>query len=238
MLFVAMAASSAAMLLMSVFIRDQSTPQPVDQAGMPDVVPAGERANLGRPLKWLLGANLSTRFAILAGGLCIPLVMTQQGFDATAVASATAISGAIALPLPLILGWLSDKAGRKRYLVICYGICVCGLLLLIPAFRLWQFWLAASLLAMTEAAGGVAQAYAADLTPAQAMGRGMSLYNTTNLFAGIVGVGAAGYIIQAIGINPMLLLTAALPLAAIALLLRVRKPAPTPELLTMLPMET
>jgi MFS family permease len=233
-----MAATSAAMLVMSVFVQDTRTPRTEAQPEARDSAPASERVRIGRPLKWLLGANLLVRLATLVGGLASPLVMTQLGFDAAQVSTAIAVSAAITLPLPLILGWLSDSAGRRVYLIVCYAIGTVGLLLLIPALWLWQFWLSATLLAITTAANGVAQAFAADLTPTQAMGRGMSLFNTTSLFAGILGLSAAGYVMQAIGISPTLLLSACLPLVAMALLLRVRRPAPAPELLGMAQAET
>lgn len=50
--------------------------------------------------------------------------------------------------------------------------------------------------AIAEKSNGVTQAFAADLTPTQAIGRGMSLLNSTTLFAGIVGLGGAGYLIN------------------------------------------
>ena len=61
------------------------------------------------------------------------------------------------------------------------------------------------------------------------MGRSISLFNTISMFAGILGLGGAGYLIQTIGINPTLLLGTCLPLVAIGLLLRLRKPALVPN---------
>lgn len=46
-------------------------------------------------------------------------------------------------------------------------------------------------------------------------------------------MGGAGYVMQTIGIAPTLLLGASLPLVAIGLLLRLRKPAPDPKSLSM-----
>jgi MFS family permease len=151
--------------------------------------------------------------------------MAQLGFSAADVSSSIAVSAATTLPLPLFLGWLSDRVGRKRCLIVCNGLGVLGLLLLIPALWLWQFWLAASLLGIAEKSNSVAQAYAADLTPAHAMGRGMSLFHSTSLFAGIFGMGGAGYMMQTIGLNPTFLFGACLSLFAIGILLFLRRPA-------------
>jgi MFS family permease len=81
------------------------------------------------------------------------------------------------------------------------------------------------LLAIAEKSNSVAQAYAADLTPAHAMGRGMSLFHSSSLFAGVVGMGGAGYMMQTIGLNPTFLFGACLSLIAIGILLFLRRPA-------------
>jgi MFS transporter, DHA1 family, multidrug resistance protein len=230
-LFVVMAAATTVLLVIALFIQDHRTQPKVAQPHTQDGAPAGEQLGIGRLLKLLLVAHLLVRLGQFIGGLGSPLAMTRLGFDATAVSSTIAVSAAITLPLPLLLGWLSDKAGRKGFLVVTYGLCALGVLLLIPALWLWQFWLSASLLAIVQSANGVAQAFVADLAPPQAMGRGIALFNTTSMFAGILGLSGAGYMIQTIGLSPTLLLGACLPLVAIALLLHLRQPAPVPNLL-------
>lgn len=57
----------------------------------------------------------------------------------------------------------------------------------------------------------------------------MSLFNSTNLIAGIIGVGGAGYLLQTAGTNATLLLAACLPLVGIALLLYLRKALPAAD---------
>jgi MFS family permease len=229
-LFVVMAATSAAMFVAAIFVEDEHRQRAVGETRLRDNRPADERVSIGLPLKWLLGANFLARLANQVGSLARPLLMIQVGFDAAEVSTAIAVSAAVTLPLPLALGWLSDRAGRTVLLVVCNAISVVSLVLLIPAVVLWQFWLSATLLAIPQAANGVAQAYAADLTPKMVIGRGMSLFNTTGLAAGILGLSAAGYVMETIGFSSTLLLTACLPLVAIALLLRVRTRAPAPEL--------
>lgn len=224
-LFVVMAAVAAFMLVIAIFIQDKSAPGKEAQMSTQNDAPADKPATISGLLKLLLCAHLLVRLGQFIGGLGSPLVMTKLGFDATAVSSTIAVSAAITLPLPLLLGWLSDRAGRKRFLIVGYGLCALGVLLLVPAGWLWQFWLSASLIAITEATNGVAQAFVADLAPPQAIGRGIALFNTTSLFSGILGLSGAGYLIQTIGINPTLLLGTCLPLVAIGLLLGLRKPA-------------
>lgn len=230
-LFVIMAVSIALMLTIATLIRDQPTPREATQTQVGNSVPSKGLQSVGLLIMLLLVSHLLVRLSQLTGGLAVPLTMTSLGFNAVDVSSAIAFSAAITLPLPLLLGWLSDKAGRKRFLIFCYAIGAIGLLVMIPAAWLWHFWLSASLVAISSSASGVVQAYVADLVPPHAMGRGMSLFNTTSLFAGIVGLSGAGYVIQNLGTRPALLVAASLSVVAILLLLRLRKPAPDPNLL-------
>lgn len=228
-LFVVMAAASMVILIIATFIQDKYTPRQTAKPQIQDGAPAGAQLGIGHLVVLLLVSRLLVRLGQFVGSLALPLTMTKLGFDATAVSSTIAVSAAVTLPLPLLLGWLSDKAGRKRFLLVGYGLCALGVLQLIPARVLWQFWLSASLLALVEATNGVAQAFVVDLAPPQAIGRSISLFNTTSMFAGIVGLSGAGYLIQTIGISPTLLLGTCLPLIAIGLLLRLRKPALVPK---------
>jgi hypothetical protein len=61
------------------------------------------------------------------------------------------------------------------------------------------------------------------------LGGAISLYNTTSMGAGILGLSSAGYLMQTLGLSATLLLGACLPLFAIVLLLYLRKPAAVPE---------
>jgi MFS transporter, YNFM family, putative membrane transport protein len=219
-LFLVMAAVAGLMFVIAIFVQDKVAKRDPTQSG---VRPAAQPA-IGRLFYLVLLANLFARLGVFTSDLSRPLAMTGLGFDAASVSGAIAFSSAITLPLPLILGRLSDRFGRKRLLALCYGIGTIGILLLIPATAPWQFWLSASLAATINGTIGLAQAFVVDLVPPQAMGRGMGLYNTTTFLAGIVGLSGAGYVIQAFGISTTLLLGACLPLLAIGLVLR--QPAP------------
>lgn len=229
LLFAVMAALNALMLLISLFIQDSPLPGADSQPKTDDGRPVGAKVSLGQMIPLLLAAHLLVRLSLLAGDLGVPLAMTHLGFTAAAVSSAVAVSAAVTLPLPLLLGWLSDKAGRKRLLFLCYGIGALGLLLLASSTWIWHFWLATSLMAMGGAGNGVAQAFVADLAPPQAIGRNMSLFQSTSLFAGIIGLSGGGYLMQSLGISSALLLSVCLPVMAIALLLRIRAPGPVPS---------
>jgi MFS family permease len=229
MLFVVMAATSMLILLIALFIEDNPLPGEGPQPKTDDGRPVGAKVSLGQIIPLLLAAHLLVRLSLLAGELGAPLAMTQLGFTAAAVSSAVAVSAAVTLPLPLILGWLSDKAGRKRLLLLCYGIGALALLVLASSTWIWHFWLAASLMAISGAGNGVAKAFVADLAPPQAIGRSMSLFDSISLFAGIIGLSGGGYLMQSLGISSALLLSVCLPVMGMILLLRLRAPGPVPS---------
>jgi MFS family permease len=232
-LFVVMAATSMLMLLIAIFIQDGPLSYEGAQPQTGDGKPVGEKVSLGQLVPLLLAAHLLIRLGLLVGDLGAPLAMTQLGFTAAAVSSAVAVSAAVTLPLPLILGWLSDKAGRKRLLLLCYGIGALALLVLASSTWIWHFWLSASLMAISNAGNGVTQAFVADLAPPQAIGRSMSLFHSTSLFAGIIGLSGGGYMMQSLGISSALLLSVCLPVMAMTLLLRIRAPGPVPSPVTV-----
>jgi MFS family permease len=230
-LFGVMAALTVVVVGVALFIHDTpnpraTAPSTTQPRTAPLTAPGKAQFGLGMMLLLLLAAHLMIRLGELVGGLASPLLMVGLGFDAAAVSSAISISAAAVLPLPLLVGWLSDRFGRKQILFVLYGMVTCSLLLLTVSQLLWQFWLAAILLQVAEKSHPVAQAYVADLAPPEAIGRSMSFFQTISLFAGIVGLSGAGYLMQGIGIQVTLLLTACLPLLSLALLTRVRKPAP------------
>jgi MFS family permease len=223
-LFVVMAATVGVMLAIALTIEDKRTGQSESHRPTERSAPPAAQS-VSFVLILFLIAHLLWRLSQSIGGLGTPLAMTNLGFDATAVSNTFAISAAITLPLPLVMGWMSDKAGRKRFLIGCYAISSLGLFLLAPAEVLWQFWLANCLMAIAASANGVGQAYVADLTPPEAMGRSMSLFSTAGLAAGILGSGGAGYLMQSFGLTATLLFGACLPLLSIGIVLLIRKPA-------------
>jgi hypothetical protein len=99
---------------------------------------------------------------------------------------------------------------------------------MLSAAALWQFWLAVSLIAITEAVNGVARAYVADLVLPGAIGRSMALFSTISLFAGIVGLSGGRYVMQHVGIGAALILAVWLLLLALAIVLFLRRPPGIP----------
>ena len=182
-----------------------------------------ERAPLGRSFHLLFSASLissSAGFFILLGR---SLMMSDLGFSATAISITGAVSGLIAMPLPLLMGWLSDRTGRKPYLYLAYLAGMIGLILLPFSTSLAAFVVVAILQAVfTWINGSVGNALVTDILPPQAIGRGLASFGATAWIGGILGFAVAGYLLQHLGVLPTFVIGAFLPLIAIFLLIPVR----------------
>ncbi|HVU12745.1 MAG TPA: MFS transporter [Phototrophicaceae bacterium] len=178
---------------------------------------------LGKAIWLLLLANTLMWITSFGSGLVRPLMMNGLGFDASAISSVTTVSGLVSLPLPFVVGWLSDRIGRRLLLIVSYGLASLGMLLLIAALGLWQFWLSASMFTLAGGMAGVANAFVTDLAAPQALSRALASFAATPWIAGIIGYAVTGLIIQSLGLPETLLISAALPVFSIPAILRIRR---------------
>jgi MFS family permease len=186
-----------------------------------------ERPGLGGGFVLLLLTSLVATVANFVSVLGRSLAMNDLGFVAAAISGTAAVSGAVALPLPPLMGWLSDRVGRKRFLALCYLAGAVGLLVLAASVSLWHFWVAASLLrVLVSVNNAVGSPLVTDWVPQASLGRGMSLLSATSWVAGIIGYAGAGHAIQNLGVISTLIVGAFLPLIAIALLIPIRRAEP------------
>jgi hypothetical protein len=101
------------------------------------------------------------------------LAMSELGFEAAAISSTVAVTGAVVLPLPPLLGWLSDRLGRKRFLALGYLMGTASLLASAASISLWHFWISACLgSVMSNVNNSVGSALVTDLVPRASLGRG------------------------------------------------------------------
>src|SRR5207249_6298201 len=141
-------------------------------------------APLGRAFYWLLIANTVAWLSVFISDLGRPLQMDKLGFDAAAISGAVAIGGAVSLPLPFLLGWLSDRLGRQRLIALCFLAGAIGLIFLTISTTLWHFWISTALLATISSSTVVGSALVTDLIPPESLGKALSRYGATNWIAG------------------------------------------------------
>ena len=183
----------------------------------------GERPKLGAAFFFLLLATMLTGIGGFVSSIGRSLAMDGLEFTSTSISSAGAIAGAVTLPLPLAVGWLSDRVGRKRLMALIYLAVAAGLLTMSASASLWHFWVASSLVAVSGASVPIRDALATDLISRASLGRGMALLSAAAYAAGILGFAATGQAIDRWGTPTALLAGAALPLIATLLLIPIRE---------------
>jgi MFS family permease len=183
-----------------------------------------QRRQLGFNFILLLMASVAAMAAFYVASLGRALTMNGLGFGAAAISGTAAFSGAVTLPLPPLIGWLSDRVERKRLLAVCYLGGLVGLLALAVAASLWQFWVASALLVVLfNANRTVGSALVTDLVPGASLGSGMSLFGATTWIGGIIGSAGAGQAVQIFGTTATFVAGGFLLLLAVPLLIPVRK---------------
>ncbi len=175
-------------------------------------------ARLGRSFYLLSAAGLGgavAGFVFFAGR---SFVMTDLGYDPGALTTASAIGCCLALPVPPLAGWLSDRLGRMRFMAFSFLATTVGLLALSASTALWNFWVASLFYSLSYAGAPVASALVTDLIPRESLGRGLALYNAATLLGCVSGCVLTGCAAQSVGTTPTLIAAACLPLIAVGLL--------------------
>jgi MFS transporter, PPP family, 3-phenylpropionic acid transporter len=216
-LFVSLALFAGLLPLFGVLIEDRPISQHREEAIR------SISSTPGRNFYFVLLASLMASVVLFVGRMGTSLDMLRLNFLSAEITSTTAVAGLISLPLSPLVGRLSDRLNRKWLLSVCFLAGACGMTLLAFSTRLWQFWMAASLLSIQSIVGsGVGSALITDLVPTESLGRGLSAYNTMGWVGGILGFGIAGIAISNLGMSPAFIIGAIVVLAAIILLAAVR----------------
>ncbi len=169
---------------------------------------------------------LATTLAFGAGFVALlgrPLLMDRLGFDASQISGVVAIGGAVSLPFPFLLGWLSDRVGRYGLVMACFLTGALGLIALVVSATLWHFWVSAILLAGTGVSLAIGPALVTDLVPLESLGVALSRYGAAPTVGAIVGFALTGYGIQAFGMAATFIAGAVFTLVAVALVVQVRR---------------
>jgi AAHS family 4-hydroxybenzoate transporter-like MFS transporter len=179
-----------------------------------------QRANvrLGTNFYRVLAMTLLASIAINTGRLGTALSMQAQDFSASAISSTGTVSGLITIPIVLLIGALSDRWGRKNFLMLGYAAAAGSALMLALASELWMFWLAATLVLVALCTNGaLASALITDTLSPQARERGLPWINAMNPVAGVLSFTSIGFLMDTFGAAMVYLI--ALSVAAGAALL-------------------
>jgi MFS family permease len=188
---------------------------------------ATTKQQLGRSYYYLFSASLVASIAAFVIVLGRSLLMGELAFNATNISLTGAVSGIISMPLPFLMGWLSDRTGRKVYIVLAYLAASSSLAILAVSSSLWHFATVMALQAFfTGVNGSVGNALVTDLLPQEVLGRGLSLFSATSWIGGVLGFAGAGYALQNLGMLPTFIIGGCLPLVGILLLVPVRSSKP------------
>jgi MFS family permease len=163
---------------------------------------------------WIVLAAILGWVVVNGGKLGITLVMSDLAFSAGDISLTVGVASLAALAMPLLLGWMSDRIGRKPLLLALNLLGLIGLFLLGWGHGLAGFCAASSLLSLYSCFGGLSNALAADLLPPQSLGLGLALINSSSYIAGIFSSSLVGLSLKSLGNTKPFLLAMAVPVAA------------------------
>jgi MFS family permease len=194
-------------------------------SGSPTLTSKGRQAvvALGFGFFLLLASNLLMSVTNSTAILGRALRMDQYGFSKLTISVTQSMSGVVSLTVPLVLGWLSDKIGRRWILVGSYLVVSAGLLVLASAQAFWQFGLFAVLIGFLSVCLGLGPAFVLDVVPPGSAARGVSLYQTTFWAGNIIGTAALGLAYERLGTTAPVIAASFFPLAGIIFLLLIRR---------------
>ncbi len=179
---------------------------------------------LGSMFYRVLAMTLLASIAINLGRLGTALSMQALDFSASAISSTATVSGLITIPIVLLIGALSDRLGRKNFLMLGYVFAGGGALMLTLAAELWMFWLAATLVLVALCTNGaLASALVTDTLTPQAMQSGLPWINAMNPTAGVLGFTSIGFLMDTFGQTPVYIIALIMALAAAVLLNSLRR---------------
>ncbi|MEZ4671792.1 MAG: MFS transporter [Anaerolineae bacterium] len=142
--------------------------------------------------------------------------------DPEAVSGVGAIGSAVSIPLPFLLGWLSDRMNRYYVVAFCFLIGALGLFALTGSNLVWHFAVASAAMPAVAASMGISQALVTDLVPPKALGVALALYGAALQIGIGIGLISTGNAIQSFGLTASYIGGAVLTLVAIVVLFVVQ----------------
>jgi MFS family permease len=217
-MFTALSIFSAILPIAGLFLKNKIE-KPVQSQGISSPI---SKPKFGMFFFFLLIAQAITIIDNGVYNIGRSLTMDNLQFSSSAITSTVVVGSVIMLPFPLLIGWLSDKIGRKILMVLCYISIALSLLLLAFSKTLLHFWVLTTFMQIGWVSNNIGAALVTDLVPKERLGVSLSLFQDTFWIGNVIGLAAAGYIIQNIGfINTFLIMTA-MPVIGIFFLLLIR----------------
>ena len=183
---------------------------------------------LGGMLIFLLAATVLIAVTIGPGNLGRSLSMNARNFSRSAITLTAAIQGAVSIGFPLLLGWLSDRIGRRWIIVATFLAVSSSLVLLAFSRSLWQFAVFAVLYAFISVPLGIGPAYVVDIVHSRSVAKGVSIFQAMFWVGSITGMALTGYAFEKLGIPIPVLVSAFFPIVGAILLLFIREKREAP----------
>ena len=215
--FILLGALYLVIVATGLFLKDKTiTPT------QPDVASPGVGSVLtNRTFVSLIVASILAQVANSIIILGKPLIMNDLHFNASAITGTLAVGSLITLPLPLVLGRLSDRLGRKSILMMIFATSTLGIIMLVFAVDLWHFWVSSVLQTAIGASLVVGLALITDIFPEAALGRSLSLFNSVPNIGIVIGLSAGGVAIRVFQMTPTLIVAVLISLLAILALMPI-----------------
>jgi DHA1 family multidrug resistance protein-like MFS transporter len=216
-MFSILALFMALLPLISIFLKEKHVVTPRVELTEDQKLPG-----LGKGFYLLFMATILSSITGFYAMLIRSLVMSDLSFSPLEISSTGAVGGLFGMPFPLLMGWLSDRFGRKIMLGAGFLIAFASMVLLAFSRALWNFWMVFVGMAIASGCTGIGNAFVTDLVPHQSLGKGLAVYGSATWIGGIIGFTLAGYMLQYLGLVPAFVIGSILPLIAVGLLIPIR----------------
>lgn len=178
---------------------------------------------LGRRYWLLFAASITIALVGFFILLARSISMNDLGFNPFEISSTIVVGGLVSLPLPYLLGSISDRVERKHVIIIGYLSAIPAMILLAFSSRLWHFWLVSILQGIAFGSiTSVGNAYVTDIVLKTSIDKGLAIFGTTTWIGGIIGFALTGFMLQNMGFVLSCLLGAGIGAAGVMLLLPIR----------------
>jgi len=152
---------------------------------------------LGRNYWLLFSGSIMTALVGFFILLARSISMNDIGFNPLEISSTIVIGGLVSLPLPYLLGSLSDRVERKHVLILGYASAIPAIILLAFSNSLWHFWLVSILQGIAFGSiTSIGNAYVTDIVSSPSIDQGLAIFGTTTWIGGIIGFAVTGLMLQ------------------------------------------